>query len=193
MIRNSVDFFVLIALTVQGSEVTLPSGSSSYSAIDTGTTLVGGPSDLIADLFAQIPDSEAGTGDYEGYYIYRTYSTASLASDTHFDPFIYIIACDTTVNVTIAFGGQNWPISAEDFQLTKLSSTQCLGAFFELTTGSSAPSWIVGDTFLVRFSFYHPLNNYILTYLHFRKTYTQCSDTTLPLSDSPSYPHTLRA
>jgi cathepsin D len=32
--------------------------------------------------------------------------------------------------------------------LTQLSKKQCLGAFFELETGTSAPSWIVGDTFL---------------------------------------------
>lgn len=58
-------------MTVQGNSVTLPTGSSSYSAIDTGTTLVGGPSDAIAAIFAQIPGSAPGTGQYEGYYSYR--------------------------------------------------------------------------------------------------------------------------
>jgi hypothetical protein len=49
----------------------------------------------------------------------------------------------------MSFGGKNWTISPADFQLSRLTRTQCLGAFFELTTGSSTPSWIVGDTFLV--------------------------------------------
>lgn len=63
-------------------------------------------------------------------------------------------ACDTSVNVTISFGGKrSWTISSVDFQLTKLTKDTCLGAFFELQSGSSAPSWIVGDTFLVRFTF----------------------------------------
>jgi cathepsin D len=50
----------------------------------------------------------------------------------------------------MSFGGKNWPISDADFQVTQLTNEQCLGAFFELTTGGSAPAWIVGDTFLVR-------------------------------------------
>ena len=63
-------------------------------------------------------------------------------------------ACNTSVNVTISFGGKrSWTISPVDFQLTKLTKDTCLGAFFELQSGSSAPSWIVGDTFLVRFTF----------------------------------------
>ena len=60
------------------------------------------------------------------------------------------LACNTTVTVQMSFGGKNWTIDPADFRLSKLSATQCLGAFFELATGSSAPSWIVGDTFLVR-------------------------------------------
>jgi len=117
----------LTAMTVQGNSITVPSGTSSYAAIDTGTTLIGGPSTEIAAIFAQIPGSAAGTGNYDGYYTYP---------------------CSTSVNVTMTFGGRSWPISAADFQLAQISSSQCLGAFFELETDSSAPSWIVGDTFL---------------------------------------------
>lgn len=117
----------LTSLTAQGTSVTIGSGSEAYAAIDTGTTLVGGPSEYIANLYAEIPDATAGTGDYDGYYIYP---------------------CDTDVNVTMSFGGKSWSISNQDFQLTKISSSECLGAFFELTTGNSAPAWIVGDTFL---------------------------------------------
>ncbi|KAH0836420.1 aspartic peptidase domain-containing protein [Lanmaoa asiatica] len=51
----------LTKLTVQGSSVSLPSGSASYAAIDTGTTLVGGPSSVIQNIYAQIPDSQPGT------------------------------------------------------------------------------------------------------------------------------------
>ena len=50
----------------------------------------------------------------------------------------------------MSFGGKNWTIDPVDFLLSKVSTTKCLGAFFELATASSAPSWIVGDTFLVR-------------------------------------------
>lgn len=49
----------------------------------------------------------------------------------------------------MTFGGQTWPISSADFLLQAMGNGQCIGAFFELTTGGSAPAWIVGDTFLV--------------------------------------------
>ena len=60
-----------LALTVNGESVTLSSGSGAYAAIDTGTTLVGGPEDAVSALYAQIPGSQALTGDNAGYYVYR--------------------------------------------------------------------------------------------------------------------------
>ncbi|KAG0694220.1 aspartic peptidase domain-containing protein [Suillus ampliporus] len=115
------------SLTVQGTTVSIPSGSSSYSAIDTGTTLVGGPSTYISQIYAQISGSQPGTGSWQGYWTYP---------------------CSTNVNIAISFGGPSWPVSPADFRLTQISTSQCIGAFFELNTGGSAPSWIVGDTFL---------------------------------------------
>ncbi|KAH9039286.1 acid protease [Lactarius pseudohatsudake] len=122
----------LTNLTVNSNSVTIPSGSgsSSLAAIDTGTTLVGGPAAQISELYAQIPGSAPGTGNYEGYYTYP---------------------CSTTVNVALSFGGQSWSISPSDFELTQLSGSQCLGGFFELSSSQSSSSqvgWIVGDTFL---------------------------------------------
>ncbi|KAG5641425.1 hypothetical protein DXG03_005241 [Asterophora parasitica] len=116
-----------MALTTQGTSVPVPTGAAAYAAIDTGTTLVGGPSQYMSAFYSQIPGAQPGTGNFNGYYTYP---------------------CATTVNVTMAFGGRNWPISEQDFRLTQLTQTQCLGAFFDLQTGRSAPSWIVGDTFL---------------------------------------------
>jgi len=68
----------LSGLTVNSNSVTLPSASSSQAAIDTGTTLVGGPSSVISALYAQIPGSSPGTGNYQGYYIYRAHSLLPL-------------------------------------------------------------------------------------------------------------------
>jgi hypothetical protein len=141
------------ALTAQGMSVRLPTGSDAYSAIDTGTTLVGGPSEYMADLYSLIPGASAGSGNFEGYYTYRkALSLSRSLIESHILCSRRPLACDTTINVTVAFGGQNWPISAADFKLTQLTQNLCLGAFFDLATGRSAPSWIVGDTFLVRSS-----------------------------------------
>ena len=39
-------------------------------AIDTGTTLIGGPPDVIASIYALIPGAQEATGAYSGYWIY---------------------------------------------------------------------------------------------------------------------------
>ncbi|KAL0564381.1 hypothetical protein V5O48_017667 [Marasmius crinis-equi] len=117
----------MTSLTVQGNSISLTSGSDSYAAIDTGTTLIGGPPSVVDAIYQQIPNSRLGTGDYDGYYLYP---------------------CSTTVAVTVAFGGRNWTISDADFRVTSVGGQMCLGAFFGLETGTSMPAWIVGDAFL---------------------------------------------
>jgi len=115
-------------ITVQGTPVPITKGET-LSAIDTGTTLVGGPADMIAAIYKQIPGSQAGTGDLDGYYTYP---------------------CSTNVVITLQFGAKAWPVSSSDFNLMEVSRGTCVGAFFviDLGAGSAAPSWIVGDTFL---------------------------------------------
>ncbi|EPQ51649.1 acid protease [Gloeophyllum trabeum ATCC 11539] len=118
------------SLTVQGKSISLPtSGSNQYAAIDTGTTLIGGPSDLVQSLYSNIDGAQAGTGSWEGYWFYP---------------------CSTSVSSSISFGGPSWSISPDDFEHTQVDSsgTQCVGAFFEVNTGDNTPGWIVGDAFL---------------------------------------------
>lgn len=44
-------------------------GDVPSAAIDTGTTLIGGPSDVVASLYEAIPGSRAATlPGYQGYY-----------------------------------------------------------------------------------------------------------------------------
>ena len=64
-----------LALTVNGESVTLSSGSGAYAAIDTGTTLIGGPNTEVANIYAQISGSEALSGSYDGYYSYREFAS----------------------------------------------------------------------------------------------------------------------
>jgi len=117
----------MTGISVQGVPVSLGNTGPVNVAIDTGTTLIGGPSSAIASIFAQIPGSTPGSGNTAGYWMYP---------------------CKTQVTVALTFGGQSWAISPSDFQLAAVSSTMCTAAFFELNMGGSAPSWIIGDTFL---------------------------------------------
>ncbi|KAH8099326.1 aspartic peptidase domain-containing protein [Cristinia sonorae] len=119
----------LSGLSVGGQSITLPGGSLSWAAIDTGTTGIAGPADVLEDLYGAIPGSSKGTGQLDGYYIYP---------------------CDANPSVSLTFGssGRSWTISPADFEFQQIDSTNCVGSIFEISTGSSAPSWIIGDTFL---------------------------------------------
>ena len=50
---------------VQGKNITILMASSVYAAIDTGPTLVGGPSNAIQNIHARIPRSGPGAGSWE--------------------------------------------------------------------------------------------------------------------------------
>jgi len=104
--------------------------SATAAVIDTGTTLIGGPSAAVASVYAQIANAEAVTVDGEtGYYSYP---------------------CEQTVDVAFTFGGVSYSIPSANFNAGTLSSddtTTCLGALF-VVDSSSSYTWIVGDAFL---------------------------------------------
>lgn len=45
-------------MTVNGKVIALPSGSNAYAVIDSGTTGVVVPDDVLAAIFAAVPNSE---------------------------------------------------------------------------------------------------------------------------------------
>lgn len=97
------------------------------AAIDTGTSLIGGPTSAMSQIYAQIPNAEAGTGDLDGYYVFP---------------------CSDSPSVSLTFGGQSYTIEAEDFaRPADESGEQCFGSFFPLDI-NDVVSWIVGDSFL---------------------------------------------
>ena len=55
------------AATVGGSTAV----SSTSAIIDTGTTLIGGPTSGVQNLYAAIPGSQALGGEMEGFFAYR--------------------------------------------------------------------------------------------------------------------------
>lgn len=121
-------YLPLDTLTVQGNSIALTSGS--LAAIDTGTTNIAGPLDAVEAIYAQIPGSQPATASgFQGYYQFP---------------------CSTQVNVAFSFGGTTWSMSPADFTFAQISSSECIGAFFEASTvaGSATPSWIIGDAFL---------------------------------------------
>lgn len=105
-------------------------GSTTTAAIDTGTTLIAGPPATVKNIFAAINGSRQMTGNYANYYEYP---------------------CNTTINMSMTFGGFEIKIGNADFNLGQYSSdkSMCTGAIFSQSFGGNSPvQWIVGATAL---------------------------------------------
>ncbi|KAF8893589.1 aspartic peptidase domain-containing protein [Infundibulicybe gibba] len=131
---NTFWLLSMSSVTVQGKSVPITSGASALSAIDTGTTLIGGPTNDVSAIWAAVPGSQNVTNM----------------------PGFWAFPCTTSISISLSFGGKLWPINPTDMNLGQLSRTSslCLGAIFDLSMGSNIvsgsgnPSWVVGDTFL---------------------------------------------
>ncbi|KAG9126991.1 hypothetical protein FRC07_001114 [Ceratobasidium sp. 392] len=122
-----------IEISVNGGEPMIITniGVTSLAAIDTGTTLIGGPPDIVANVYKQIPGSQRGTGDLERYWLYP---------------------CNSSPTITFSFDGRAWPMAPSDFKLLTDDPTVCVGSIFEASLGGignpDVPQWIIGDAFL---------------------------------------------
>jgi cathepsin D len=115
-------------ITSQGTTINL--GSSVNAAIDTGTTLIGGPASTVAAIYAAIPGSKAMSGSYAGYYEYP---------------------CSTAISMTMTFDSFTVEITQADFNIGSYSvdGTMCIGGVYvQSLSSTSSVQWIVGDTML---------------------------------------------
>ncbi|KAI3617138.1 hypothetical protein CBS9595_003047 [Malassezia furfur] len=129
------------ALKVNGEAIQL--GNQSTASIDTGTTLLGGPAALVAQVYASVPGAARGSGDLAQYYTFP---------------------CDAQFNMTFVFNQRPWVLTNDTLNLGSLSSnsSQCIGAVFVADhLSSSSPAWVLGDSFLKTvysvFSYHPPL------------------------------------
>lgn len=127
VIDESYWLVTLGGLSANNDSISL--GTSNKAAIDTGTTLIGGPDSVVSSFYSKIAGSAPMSGS-EGYYTYP---------------------CNSDVSVTMTFGNQQYSLNSADFEAGTVDSsgTSCLGALFELgATSSSTLNWIIGDAFL---------------------------------------------
>jgi len=117
-------------LQLNGQSVNIGSSQDNSAAIDTGTTLVGGPTEAVQNLYGQIPGNVSLGGGMFGY------------------------PCNTDIQISFSFGGKSWPMNPKDFNLGQIqrSNGLCTGAIFDVgqgaQTSAGTPDWIVGDAFL---------------------------------------------
>ncbi|MBW0559148.1 hypothetical protein O181_098863, partial [Austropuccinia psidii MF-1] len=118
-------------IQVNGSPLDLSHQTTPNVAIDTGTTLIGGPADQVKQFYNHVLGSSPASGSYQGYYSYP---------------------CNSTVNVTLKFGGKNYNMTPDDFNLGPFGTNgRCLGSVFELELSGASKSlisWVIGDSFL---------------------------------------------
>ncbi|KAK7470902.1 hypothetical protein VKT23_002318 [Stygiomarasmius scandens] len=104
-----------------------PAVESISAIIDTGTTLVVGDQDTVEQFYAAVP----GAAD---------------ASNT-IGPGFFTFPCDSAPDVSLTFGGTEFSISPDIFNLGLVSegSSDCVGGIM----GGDVPGfWVVGDVFL---------------------------------------------
>ena len=56
---------------MNGQTLQLSNDNSALSAIDTGTTLVGGPSNAVQAVYQSIPNAVQLTGQMQGFFAFR--------------------------------------------------------------------------------------------------------------------------
>lgn len=135
-IKSRTDFWSigLDGLKVNGDFVaTSPNNVNlAYAAIDTGTSLISGPEEQVAAIYAKVPGAERATEpQYKGYWKFP---------------------CKSNFTFAFSFGGVEYPIPFRDLVMyssgDNFDSATCLGSIFSLEGLSGVNSWIVGDAFL---------------------------------------------
>ncbi|KAI0335307.1 protease [Cubamyces sp. BRFM 1775] len=101
--------------------------SNIKTVIDSGTTLVYGPSEDVAKFYESIPGSKL----YDTMNGFYTFPCDAIRSDVAFN-----------------WGGKNWFISAENFSHGQADDGQCIGAIAGINLGMGNNVWLVGDSFL---------------------------------------------
>ncbi|KAJ3576769.1 hypothetical protein NP233_g228 [Leucocoprinus birnbaumii] len=128
-------FLSMTNVTVQDKSISISTGPAALAAIDTGTTLIGGPTAGVRAIWNAVPQAQ-DLGAYR--------------------PGFWAFPCNTNIQVSLSFGGKAWPIDPDDMNLGPVDTTGqlCWGGIFDLGAGTSIqpqpgnPSWIVGDGFL---------------------------------------------
>lgn len=122
------------------------STSDELAAIDTGTTLIGGPATEVNQIYSAISGARqvnlggSSSGASMGYYAYP---------------------CSSNPSISLTFGGREFNINSQDFNAGAVDTLgrYCLGAIFATDLGEGAPSWIVGDAFLKNVFSVYDYNN----------------------------------
>lgn len=113
------------------------SGADATAIIDSGSTIISGPTAVVDQFFQGVPGAVRG----------ETVSPQLQGE--------WVIPCDTTVNAQFKFGAATVTMPAAELTqpittlTTSGSNTQyCLGSMVGSATSASSPAWIFGDSLM---------------------------------------------
>ncbi|KAJ7604840.1 aspartic peptidase domain-containing protein [Roridomyces roridus] len=114
----------ITAITVGGKSIDI-TPNATLAMFDTSSNEIIGPDADVRAIYAAIPGSSEPTET------------------------VFQYPCNTTVKVSISFGGQSWDIDPQDMNqgAVQSGSADCFGAFGSVT-GTQNPSWRLGIPFL---------------------------------------------
>ena len=119
-------------IQVNGHTVSL--GSNNIAAVDTGTTLIGGPAALVKAIYANIPNAKPAPENVLGGRGY------------------YVFPCKQSFKLELTLGGKAFTLDSATLNIGAISTKgdQCASALFIADNDASAgmPGWILGDAFL---------------------------------------------
>ncbi|KAH9911596.1 acid protease [Fomitopsis serialis] len=98
------------------------------TVIDSGTTIMYGPPSAVASFYESVPGASMFDSD-NGFYQFP---------------------CDSVPAVSFNWGGKDWTVSAENFNLRQTSPTSnyCVGALAGQDMGLGDDVWLLGDSFM---------------------------------------------
>lgn len=113
--------------------------SSFKTIIDSGTTIIFGPSGSVKGLYDKI-GGQAMTGQLAGYYEFP---------------------CNNVPKVSFKWGGKAWAISESSFNLGLVStgSSMCVGAIAAQDLSLGDDVWLLGDSFMTEVYTVFDMNN----------------------------------
>jgi len=119
-------FWQITGASAKAGNTTTVSGFETI--IDSGTTLMYGPTAAVKEVYAKVPG-------------------AKLFDKT--DGF-YSFPCSTPPEISFNWGGKDWLISAANINLgeTEEGSSQCVGSLAAQDLGLGSNVWLLGDSFL---------------------------------------------
>jgi hypothetical protein len=167
----------LSGVTVNGKCIDIGTAQENLAVIDTDMPFIGAPSKAVNAIWSSVPGarplmSTKSPSQPTGWWnlckfflVFHAPFSLGVCPNANLKefwmedliPLYHHTACNTTLNISISFGGPLWPISDIDVVYDpSLDDGLCVGNIFDaqLTIGSTrpgAPLWTIGTTFLVRF------------------------------------------